>query len=726
MEPGQKLVLTPISSLIPLIHNHNILSIDVPDLFPTHYARTHREHDSEFSLNIECQEEWTTTYIFVDKPYRFNVTIANHHQSDHHQSQFHRDDTTNSLSLTFNLNIKVIDQEDNALDLSLNEYTISPSPTVTLSPDIKHSFNVSIHKLSMNHGDSPFRLQFSCDESQYHNDCPLDCSTPHFIPSRVINYKLAITSYPEQLHSENGKVSIFYKDVKPKSNFLCYSLELRDYNGNRVSPPPRIVPIRCYIHFEDGTECPNQKALNLKGRSPGIGGHRRHSDTERYRLKPDGTVCVLLRIEEPSSKYDNRKFKVKFAADSSQITDNLDISPILSDAFLVRTKINKYRLKGKGNGSKSVSSPRSSRKKLNDGMNGLKSRKSESPISPISESRTSRTSRAHSTQCDESTVSKRTRSHHSHPSHPLPPSALGDKKKRKKLCPPVPEKPPFPKVPDKLQSFVVPQLYATTPGNGNESTSDRDISTTVTLPSLSPSDDSENAPIAPTKARGKKRKRKHRDSESNTKRRKVSKQQHDMNGYDGHRGDQVDDEKNEKIETLEDQNDNKSQRDLVAHYTFNETSTDKVLGPMVVESLRTLQEAMGRREYFVSGTECHCYLKCLYCGQTAYPPKEQVVQHSDECLLSMIYGNMTRCVAPQVLQQALHLNADGTDTRQFVTPSIPNPNPNANLNSTSNSNSNPKMNTIPIRETTVSTAITSCHGGFIGMLFALRSVHILD
>merc|ERR1712013_250732 len=77
---------------------------------------------------------------------------------------------------------------------------------------------------------------------------------------------------------------------------------------------------------------------------------------------------------------------------------------------------------------------------------------------------------------------------------------------------------------------------------------------------------------------------------------------------------------------------------------------------MCVSVLRLL---VPRRDYFVSGVECHCFLRCLCCGSVAYPPTQKHIAHSDGCLFSKLFHEFTKCSPPQILARAHSI--DGED-----------------------------------------------------------------
>ena len=148
--------------------------------------------------------------------------------------------------------------------------------------------------------------------------------------------------------------------------------------------------------------------------------------------------------------------------------------------------------------------------------------------------------------------------------------------------------------------------------------------------------------------------------------------------------------------SADDEDDNTDR--IEAQYGFNELTSDQELKPLVIESLRMLGEAMGRREYFVSDMQCHCYLRCLYCGSTAYPPKEKHVQHNASCMLSIIYQNITKCVAPPLLKQAFNfIEEDFGNLNHLNNHNLTNIPSISNLNKINNLNShNPNIPPIPI------------------------------
>ena len=142
-----------------------------------------------------------------------------------------------------------------------------------------------------------------------------------------------IQRYPQQLLDDDWK---FYKDVKPKTNFLRFQLVLLNKNEESCKPLNRDVPISVELLFENGNPSPTKNALNIQG-----------YNNKEYKINNNGNVIIPLRIEEPSIKHENQCYKLKFKANSMRITQNLDIGHVESKPFLVRTKINKYRIKGK-------------------------------------------------------------------------------------------------------------------------------------------------------------------------------------------------------------------------------------------------------------------------------------------------------------------------------------------------------------------------------------------
>eukprot|EP01083_Nonionella_stella_P119436 357024_1 len=556
---------------------------------------------AKYELVAECKPEWSSSYIFIHKKYQFNVYLADKSKKKTKRVKKPRtnnshliDSNTNSVdSETFHIHVLCIDNASKPLDTT--EHSISPSSSIYLTPNDCHSFTVTIDTLSMNHGDSQFRLSFHCRSPDI--DCAIANQT--FISVRVIHYKFKIYSTPHQLQTDDYK---FYKDVKPKTNFLQYGICLLNANDQRAQPP-RTVPIKCVIYFENGKISPNQKALNLKGINTIY--------NEPYKLNTEGAVTVPLRIEETSTKYENRKFQIKFIADYEKITSNLDIAPIFSEPFLVRTKINKYRIKNKEQKKKP-----GRKKKIK-----IKEIKDEIP---------------------ETLHTKQQPSSH----------------KKKQSSSPQAQTPstgpiPLPQVmPLSLPSFIMPPLFATAPGmNMIQIDATENVKQTVPHPLT--------LPLLIDTVKGKKRGRKRNAEEAkmdsnhalgSNKRQKRSKKQI-----------RIERKRRPTTRSMTKDNDpspiaSAESGDNVEKYGFNQDTSDKILEPMVIETLRMLGEAIGRREYFVSGSECICYLKCLFCGSTAYPPKEKKVKHVKGCLLSILYHNITQCVSPRVLLQAFDLN----------------------------------------------------------------------
>ena len=247
-----------------------------------------------------------------------------------------------------------------------------------------------------------------------------------------------------------------------------------------------------------------------------------------------------------------------------------------------------------------------------------------------------------------------------------------------------------------MPSYMMPPIFAAAPGMNmiqidsiNDNNNNKTNNAGITLPSLTDN----NLQIHNNKKKTKRRSRKRNIDQVGiknlsaqslpNKRQKIS---HNSNNNTRRRYNTRSTTKNKQKNGVEDilsqLNENKSQfpptsptvsacdddeeneERLMAQYAFDTHTSDKDLEPIVIETLKALGEAMARREYFVSGTECHCYLKCLYCGSTAYPPKEKQVPHLQSCMLVMLYRTMTRCAAPSLLAQAFDFSTNEAEQTQ--------------------------------------------------------------
>ncbi|ETO29383.1 hypothetical protein RFI_07736, partial [Reticulomyxa filosa] len=169
-------------------------------------------------------------------------------------------------------------------------------------------------------------------------------------------YQLRVLNKPQQLIEDED---IFYKEVKPKSNYLEYEIGLYDSHNKMMKLTDREIAIECSVCFEDksivlGDVCAQMKCGLLQVKSPPIqtscnggSGHVYSDKSLLHQIDNATGKCVIpLRVEHTSSKHSDRKFRIRFAADTNSTPFNLDIAPAYTDTFLVRTKINKYRLPG--------------------------------------------------------------------------------------------------------------------------------------------------------------------------------------------------------------------------------------------------------------------------------------------------------------------------------------------------------------------------------------------
>ena len=172
-----------------------------------------KKKGAKYELIVECKPEWLSSYIFVNKKYQFNLYLSDKASSTD-KNNINKKTRTPKQSYP----VSVICIDNNSKPLKDTEHQISPSSTFGLSSDCAyHSFFVSIDTLSMNHGDSQFRLLFSSESNA------VNCSEANkkFISVRVINYKLVITGTPQQLRDDELK---FYKGVSINCIFLIVCL----------------------------------------------------------------------------------------------------------------------------------------------------------------------------------------------------------------------------------------------------------------------------------------------------------------------------------------------------------------------------------------------------------------------------------------------------------------------------------------------------------------------
>ncbi len=264
---------------------------------------------------IGCPREWESGYIFRNKEYPITIELIGSREG--------------MVGTVYGVEVEMIDDKGQVVAKGLNNgYYRIVGENMRVSTEKRMEIKISMVRLSYNTGNVHVRMRFRVGKQMI--------GLSPFI--RIIEYKLVqnMEKIPWQLKEDDF---VFYKDVKPKTNFMEFVLHLLDKNGNKVTPPRR-MPIKCTICFsEDGKPLENKPALNMKN-SAFVG----VSVNSKDMIGIHGDVKIPLRVEEISSKHNDMKFKILFTAETETYPANLDVSPCFSCPFLVRTKINKYRL----------------------------------------------------------------------------------------------------------------------------------------------------------------------------------------------------------------------------------------------------------------------------------------------------------------------------------------------------------------------------------------------
>lgn len=212
--------------------------------------------ESSLFLYIDYFEadEWQSGYIFVNKTYELSLQLQS--GDDDGNKKKSKRKSKNSKG-EYRLAIDCIDENGESLEGT--EFEIQPllMKSVLVSQD--YTVSVTLKKLSFEHANSEFRLRFNViplrntkDDSEF---------TFESMAVRTVNYKLVIEQSPPQLIEQDWK---FYKDVRPKTNYLRYQIALKNSRMETVKPP-RTVPIQCKLYFSNGELTPKQELLKVEG-----------------------------------------------------------------------------------------------------------------------------------------------------------------------------------------------------------------------------------------------------------------------------------------------------------------------------------------------------------------------------------------------------------------------------------------------------------------------------
>jgi len=177
------------------------------------------------------------------------------------------------------------------------------------------SIRVKINDLSMNHGNRKFCLLVS-----------VKGNSPSVLPVRsdptsVIKHRLIIK--PDVIWEEE-----WFKDEGGRDKCIEIGLELKDSKNNLVN---RKVPLLATLLYQNGIEVSRQDILKIG------------PESDLFII--NGKARIRFRIDEVSRSHQNQAFTIKIAPDIS--TDPLfnDISPVVSEKVIVRSKRNNKKRK---------------------------------------------------------------------------------------------------------------------------------------------------------------------------------------------------------------------------------------------------------------------------------------------------------------------------------------------------------------------------------------------